>query len=438
MDQPARVPVPVSQRLLYRPPQGGWWSGLWRALGPGYLVAVGYIDPGNWATDLAGGSAAGYGLLWVVVLANVMAMVLQGLALRLGIVTGMDLATACRHRYPRRLRLALWLLAEAGIVATDLAEVIGSAIALRLLFHLPLVVGVGLTVVDVLLVLALTRWGLRPLEAVVVALIAIVAGCFVLELMLAHPALPAVAAGLVPHPGQLRDPTLLVIAVGIVGATVMPHNLFLHGALVTPPADSSPAARRVAVRWASFDSLLALTLALGINAAILVLAGAAFHAHGRTDVADLAQACGLLAPLLGLSIAGVVFAVGLLASGVNASLTATLAGQVVMEGFLAVRVRPWVRRLVTRLLAIIPAAVVVLLAGEHGIDRLLLLSQVVLALVLPCAALPLVHLCADRSLLGGFALSGWGRVGAWVVAGASVALALVAVVQTVVPARLAF
>jgi len=369
------------------------------------------MDPGNWATDLAGGSAFGYTLLSVILIANLMAVLLQGLAAKLGIATGRDLAQACRDHYSRPTTIALWLGCEVAIAACDLAEVIGSAIALQLLFGIPLPVGIVITALDVLLVLFLQHKGFRLLEALVVALIATIAGCFLFEIVLARPEFGALAKGFVPQATIVRDPAMLYIAIGILGATVMPHNLYLHSSIVqTRRYEETPAGKRMAVRYALLDSTVALTLALFINAAILVVAAATFHRAGRTDVAEIGQAFQLLTPLLGVAGAGAVFAFALLASGQNSTLTGTLAGQIVMEGFLNLRLRPWLRRLITRGIAIVPAALTAILFGENGTARLLILSQVILSLQLSFAVFPLVHFTSDRAKMGEFVNPAWLRV----------------------------
>jgi manganese transport protein len=404
-------------------PGRGFWRKLLAFAGPGYLVAVGYMDPGNWATDLAGGSAYGYGLLSVVLLSNLMATVLQALSAKLGIVTGQDLAQNCRAHYPRSVSLLLWIAAEVAICACDLAEVIGSAIALKLLFGLPLIIGVCLTALDVLVILQFQRRGLRSLEALIVALIAVIAAAFAFEIALAQPSVAAIVAGLLPRPEIATDPGMLYLAIGILGATVMPHNLYLHSSVVhTSRLGSAAAGKREAIRFAGIDSAIALTLAFIINGAILVVSAAAFHANGRTDVVEIEDAQALLAPLLGSSFAGGVFALALLASGLAATLTATLAGQVVMAGFLGIRLAAWLRRLVTRLVAIVPALAVIALYGEAATGKLLILSQVVLSLQLPLAVIPLLHFTGRQRTMGGFAnrrlLSGV----AWSIGGAIVAL----------------
>jgi len=404
---------------------GQFWRKLAAFAGPGYLVAVGYMDPGNWATDLAGGSAFGYTLLSVILLSNLMAMLLQSLAAKLGIVAGLDLAQACRVSYRRPVRIALWLLCEVAIAACDLAEVIGTAIALQLLFGIPIVVGVCLTAFDVLLLLALQQRGFRKLEAFVIALLLVITGCFAFELFMARPDMAAVARGLVPTAQIVTNPAMLYLAIGILGATVMPHNLYLHSSVVqTRRFDRSPAGKKEAVRFATIDSTLALTFAFFINAAILILAAAAFHANGRTDVAEIDQAYHLLSPTLGAGAASVLFATALLASGQNSTITATLAGQIVMEGFVELRVAPWLRRLSTRLLAIVPAVVVAIIYGSEGTTRLLILSQVILSLQLPFAVVPLVQFTSSKAMMGEFANSAWIKVVAWAVSALIIGLNL--------------
>lgn len=370
-------------------------------LGPGYLVAVGYMDPGNWATSLAAGSQFGYQLLFVALLANCMAIVLQALAIRLGIASGRDLARACREFLPKGWNVPLWLMAEGAIIATDLAEVIGTAIGLELLFGIPLAWGVLITSLDVVMVLALQRFGFRKIEAFIVALLAVITVCFVGQIVLADPDWGGVMRGFLPSPELVSDPNRLYLALGILGATVMPHNLYLHSAIVQTRAyGPSVEQRRDAIRLATWDSTFALVFALGINASILILAAATFHAGGRLDVTELGEAHGLLMPLLGASIAPSLFAVALIACGLNSTVTATLAGQTVMEGFVRLRFSPWIRRLVTRALAIVPAAAVTIMVGEKGTAELLILSQVILSLQLPFAVVPLVWFTADRRRLG--------------------------------------
>ena len=392
--------------------------------GPAYLVAVGYVDPGNWATDIAAGSAFGYSLLSVVLLSSVMAFVLQTLAARLGIATGQDLAQACRQNLPRAANAGLWLLAEIGICACDLAELLGAALGLKLLFGVPLLAGVVLTTFDVLLILALQKSGFRKLEAVVIALLAIVAGCFLVQLGLAGVDPAQMARGFAPKAALITDPRQLYLAAGILGATIMPHNLYLHGALVQ---DRSPAGaaetKRARARWATVDSAIALGLAMMLNAAILVLAAATFHQRGLSSVGDISEAHRLIAPLLGAGAAG-LFALALLAAGQNASITATLAGQVVMEGFLRWRLSLTARRTITRLVALVPAVAVIGIYGEQGLGRLLILSQVVLSLQLPFAVVPLVAFTGRRRLMGDLVSPGWLKATAWTIAACIIALNL--------------
>ncbi|HET6764264.1 MAG TPA: Nramp family divalent metal transporter, partial [Longimicrobiaceae bacterium] len=372
--------------------------------GPGYMVAVGYMDPGNWATDLAGGSAFGYRLLSVILISNLMAVLLQGLSSKLGIVTGRDLAQACRDHYPKPVVWFLWVICELAIAACDLAEVIGSAIGLNLLFGIPVEWGVILTALDVFAVLFLQHKGFRVLEILVIVLVATIGLCFAFELFISRPDWAGVAAGFVPRTEVLANPAMLYIAIGILGATVMPHNLYLHSSVVqTRKYELSTEGRREAVRYAFLDSTIALTFALFINGAILIVAAATFHRTGHTGVAEIQDAHRLLTPLLGAAGASTVFAVALLASGQNSTLTGTLAGQIVMEGFLNVRLRPWVRRLVTRAIAIVPAAIVAFMYGESGTARLLVLSQVILSLQLSFAVFPLVRFTSDRVKMGAFA-----------------------------------
>jgi manganese transport protein len=385
--------------------------------GPGYLVAVGYMDPGNWATDLAGGARYGYALLSVILVSNLMAILLQALAARLGIASGRDLAQACRDEYSRPTTLALWLLCEIAIAATDLAEVIGAAVALNLLFGLPLLVGVCITVLDVLIILYLQQHGFRYVEALVLGLIIAIGLSFAVELYLARPDPGGILRGFVPTTAILRDAEMLYIAIGILGATVMPHNLYLHSSIVQTRrySDSLPS-RREAIRFASLDSTVALMSALFINSAILILSAAAFHGSGHQDVADITDAYQLLTPLLGTQLASLLFAVALLLSGQNATLTGTLAGQIVMEGFLNLRLRPWLRRLITRLIAVVPAVIVIAMYGERGAGALLILSQVILSLQLPFAVFPLVRFTSDARKMGSLVAPPWMQWTAWPVA----------------------
>jgi manganese transport protein len=393
-----------------------WWRKILAFAGPGYLVAVGYMDPGNWATDLAGGAQFGYTLLSVILASNLMAILLQGLASKLGIVTGRDLAQACRDNYSRPVAFMLWLACEIAIAACDLAEVIGTAIALNLIFGIPITYGVVITALDVLVVLYLQNKGFRLLEALVITLIATVGACFLFEIILSEPPFGAVMRGFLPTPEVIRNPAMLYIAVGILGATVMPHNLYLHSSIVqTRQYDETPAGKKEAVRFAFIDSTIALSFALFINAAILIMAAASFHTRGHAEVGEIQDAYKLLTPLLGAG-ASTVFALALLASGQNSTLTGTLAGQIVMEGFLNIRLRPWLRRLITRAIAIIPAAVVAILYGEGGTAKLLVLSQVILSMQLSFAVFPLVAFTSDKLKMGEFANPLWLKVLAYSVA----------------------
>ncbi len=403
--------------------EGGWWRKAIAFAGPGYLVAVGYMDPGNWATDLAGGSQFGYTLLSVILISNLLAVLLQALAARLGIATGRDLAQACRDQYAPATGFILWIFAELAIAACDLAEVIGSAIALNLLFHIPLPIGVLITAADVLLVLYLQHHGFRRLEILVITLIATIALAFLFELLVSRPDLHGVLGGFVPTPQVVTNPAMLYIAISILGATVMPHNLYLHSSVVqTRRYEETAGGRREAMRYAVLDSTVALTFALFINAAILVVAAATFHRSGHVEVAEIQDAYKLLTPLLGVTGASAIFALALLASGQNSTLTGTLAGQIVMEGFLDIRLRPWIRRLITRGIAIVPAATVAILYGASGTAKLIILSQVVLSLQLSFAVVPLVQFTSDRAKMGAFVNPGWLRWLSWGVAGLIAAL----------------
>ena len=415
-DIPTTLPPSLQEvhRTIRVPPAGSALRRLFAFVGPGYLVAVGYMDPGNWATSLAGGSAFGYTLLSVALLSSLMAMLLQSLCTRVGIATGRDLAQLCRERFPRPVAWCLWLLAEVAICATDLAELIGTAIALKLLFGIPLLAGVVLTALDALLVLWLQHRGMRWLEAFIVAMIAIIAGCFAIQIVLAQPEWSAVLSGYLPSPSIVTDSTQLYLAIGILGATVMPHNLYLHTATVQSRAvGANLEEKREAIRFATIDSTVALSLALLINSAILILAAAAFHTSGHTEVAEIEDAYQLLIPVAGAGLAATLFAVALLACGLTATITATLSGQVVMEGFLQFRLPPVVRRLLTRLIAIVPAVIVTWQYGESGTAHLLILSQVVLSLQLPFAVIPLMLFATDRGRLGVLAAPRWQAVLGW-------------------------
>jgi manganese transport protein len=421
---PRRSPsLPEAYQSVTVPPGAGVWRKMLAFAGPGYMVAVGYMDPGNWATDLAGGARFGYTLLSVILISNLMAILLQALAVKLGLVTGRDLAQACRDHYSRPVSFVLWVLCEIAIAACDLAEVIGSAIALNLLFGIPLLWGVCLTAVDVLLILLLQHKGFRYLEAFVIVLVATIALCFGVELFLARPDMALVAAGLVPTSQIITNPAMLYIAIGILGATVMPHNLYLHSAIVqTRKLEPGPGKVREAIRYATLDSTLALGFAFLINAAILILAAATFHGNGHEAVADIHDAHSLLSPLLGTSLASTLFALALLASGQNSTITGTLAGQIVMEGFLDIRLPAWLRRLITRLIAIVPAIIVTALYGERGVGSLLILSQVILSLQLSFAVVPLVLFTSEKQKMGEFVNSRLTTILAWTVTLAIVGL----------------
>ena len=406
--------LPESHRTIAIAPGAGFWRKLLAFSGPGYLVAVGYMDPGNWATDLAGGSGFGYTLLSIILLSNLMAILLQALCARLGIATQRDLAQACHDHYSRPVSLALWIICELAICACDLAEVIGSAIALNLLFKIPLVIGVCITALDVLAVLYLQNKGFRYIEALVLVLILTIGGCFLFEVIFSKPELQAVLSGFVPHSEIIRNRDMLYIAIGILGATVMPHNLYLHSSVVqTRNYEQSPSGKGEAIKFATIDSSVALMFALFINAAILIVAAATFHKHGQHDVAEIQDAYKLLSPTLGVPIASALFAFALLASGQNSTLTGTLAGQIVMEGFLNIRLRPWLRRLITRLIAIVPAVFTAALFGTSGTAKLLLLSQVILSLQLSFAVIPLVLFTSDRRKMGEFVSPRWLQMLAW-------------------------
>src|SRR5712672_794091 len=419
-ETPARVSLPSlpeSHRSIPFSSGASWFRKILAFAGPGYLVAVGYMDPGNWATDIQGGSKFGYTLLSVIVISSLMAMFLQALSAKLGIATGRDLAQACRDHYSRRTSMVLWVLCEIAIAACDLAEVLGSAVALKLLFGLPLLAGVLITAFDVLIVLALQGRGFRLVEAFVVTLIASIAACFAYEIFFAHPLWREASIGFIPRAEILRNRDMLYIAIGILGATVMPHNLYLHSSIVQTRAFGvSPGDRREALRYAVFDSTLALSFALFVNAAILILGAAAFHTRGLHNVAEISDAYKLLSPVLGVSLASTVFACALLASGQNSTLTGTLAGQIVMEGFLNIRLKPWLRRLITRTLAITPAVLVIGIAGESKVTSLIVLSQVILSFQLPFAIIPLIQFTGDRAKMGGLVNSRPTKGIAWVVA----------------------
>lgn len=409
--------LPEVHRSLAIPTQQGFWRKMIAFAGPGYLVAVGYMDPGNWATDLAAGSKYNYTLLSVILLSGLSAMFLQYLALKLGIVAGNDLAQLCRREYGRVASIPLWIFAEIAIAACDLAEVVGSAIALNLLFHLPLIVGVILTTLDVLLLLMLQQKGFRYIEALVITLIVTIASCFGLEILFSKPDLIPILHGIIPSPSIVTDREILFIAIGIIGATVMPHNLYLHSSIVqTRSFPLDQVGKREAIRFASIDSNIALSIALLINAAILILAAATFYRAGRTHVAEIQEAYKLLSPMLGVSGASTLFAVALLAAGQNSTLTGTLAGQIVMEGFLRIKIQPWMRRLITRLIAVVPAVLVIAIAGDGATTHLLLISQVILSMQLSFAVVPLVQFTGSKRIMGEFVNARWIRFLGWIMA----------------------
>src|ERR1700730_9081902 len=415
--QPGLPSLSEVHRTLVVPSSAGFFRKLFAFAGPGFLVAVGYMDPGNWATDLAGGSKYNFALLSVVMMSNLMAILLQALSLKLGIATGRDLAQACRDHYRRPVSFLLWVICEIAIAACDLAEIIGSAIALNLLFGMPLLVGVCITGLDVLIVLFLQNKGFRYIEALVIALILVIAGCFAWELIISRPDLRGIAKGFLPSPQIITDPGMLYIAIGILGATVMHHDLYLHSSIVqTRRYELTAAGKREAIKYATIDSTLALMFALFINAAILIVSAATFYTRGGNDIAEIQEAYKLLAPLLGVTGASTLFALALLASGQNSTLTGTLAGQIVMEGFLHIRLRPWLRRLSTRGIAIVPAIIVTALSGEKGTANLLVLSQVVLSLQLSFAVFPLVMFTSDRTKMGEFVNKPLIKMLAWSVA----------------------
>lgn len=435
-DQAATPPVPGGWRTPRGEPSlanvfasiriakgGSFWRKLAAFLGPGYLVAVGYMDPGNWATSLAGGSKFGYALLAVALISNIMAIVLQALCARLGVGSGRDLAQACRDAYPKWVSWPLWLLAEIAISATDLAEIIGTAIGLNLLFGIPLEIGVLITAADVFLILALQAIGFRWIEAFVVALLGVIAACFAVQIAMANPDWGAVIRGFAPTVDIVANRDMLYLALGILGATVMPHNLYLHSGLVQTRGygDTVPE-KKEAITLATIDSTIALCLALLINASILILAAATFHKVGKTDVAELDQAHAFLSPLLGSALAPTLFGIALLCCGLNSTVTATLSGQIVMEGFINIKIAPWMRRLVTRAIAIVPAAIVTIWYGEKGTAQLLILSQVVLSLQLPFAIVPLVMFTASKAKMGTFVAPRWLSLIAVVIAAVVIAL----------------
>ena len=399
------------------PKNGSFSKKLWAFTGPGLMVAVGYMDPGNWATDIAGGAKFGYTLISVILISNIFAMLLQHLSLKLGIATGRDLAQACRHAYSKPVAITLWVLCEIAIAACDLAEVIGSAIAINLLFGLPLSVGVVITVLDVLVLLYFQGKGFRTLESIVAGLIFMIFCCFGYEIFVSQPSIKEIFGNILPKPEILTNPEMLYVAIGILGATVMPHNLYLHSSIVqTRNFEKNSEGKRSAIFFATIDSNLSLSIAFFINAAILIISAATFHHTGNQNVADINDAYHLLDPVLGVKFAGIFFAVALLASGQNSTLTGTLAGQIVMEGFLNLRLKPWLRRLITRLIAVIPALIVTILYGERGTGELLVLSQVILSLQLSFAVVPLILFTNDKIQMGEFVNSTFMKICSWIVA----------------------
>lgn len=413
----AQPSLPEVHRSVTVPDGASFWRKLLAFSGPGFLVAVGYMDPGNWATDIAGGSQFAYTLIFVLFLSNLIAILLQTLASRLGIVTQMDLAQACRLHYSRSTNLVLWAMSEIAIAACDLAEVIGSAIALQLLFHIPLLWGVCLTALDVLAILYLQHRGFRILEAVVVSLIAVISLCYLIEIIMARPDLHGILRGFVPTPQLVTNTSMLYVAIGILGATVMPHNLYLHSSLVqTRAIQRTPKGLSSAIWFNFIDLFLALNFAFLVNAAILIMSAALFFRHGMRQMAEIQDAYHTLAPLLGAPAASLLFALALLAAGQNSTLTGTLAGQVVMEGFLKLTMAPWLRRMITRLLAIVPALITVAFYGQHGTAKLIIASQVVLSVQLSFAVFPLVHFTSSKKWMGEFANPRWMQMLAWSVA----------------------
>ncbi|MBA2368768.1 MAG: Nramp family divalent metal transporter [Candidatus Protochlamydia sp.] len=417
--------LPESYHTIPVPRQGPWWRKMLAFAGPGYLIAVGYMDPGNWATDLAAGSAFGYDLLFIIFLSNLMAILLQSLAAKLGIATGRDLAQACRDHYSYPAAISLWILCEIAICACDLAEIIGSAIALNLLFNIPLIWGVCLTAFDVLLILYFQKINFRYIEFFVIALMTLIAGCFWFEIAVSNPDIRSIARGLVPQVKVIQNPEMLYIAIGIIGATVMPHNLYLHSSIAqTRKYDSTQAGKKEAIKFITIDSTFALIIAFFINAAILILAAAVFHVQGHTHVTEIQEAYRLLSPLINSPAASTLFALALLASGQNSTLTGTMAGQIVMEGFLNLRLKPWIRRILTRGLAIVPAILTVFFYGEAGVAKLLIFSQVILSLQLGFAVIPLIRFTNDRKKMGAFVNPTWIIILAWCCAGIIVILNL--------------
>jgi len=431
-DSENRPSLPEVHRSIPVPNSKGFWRNMLAYAGPGYLVSVCYMDPGNWATDLAWGAKFGYALLSVILLSNLMAILLQSLCVRLGVATGRDLAQACRDYFSPRVSFLLWILCEIDIAACDLAELVGSAIGLQLLFGIPLVWGVCLTALDVIMVLFLQGKGFRYIEALIITIIAIIGGCFIAEIIFAKPDAGGVLLGYVPSLEILQNQAMLYIAVGILGATVMPHNLYLHSSIVQTRAWEEGSDKKwEAIKFGTIDSTVALSIALFINSAILILSSATFHFSGYQEVAEIQDAYKLLSPVLGVGSASAIFAFALLASGQNSTLTATLAGQIVMEGFLNFRLRPWLRRLLTRLIAIVPALIAIILFGEGSTTNLLVFSQVILSLQLPFAVIPLVMFTSNRNLMGEFVNPLWLKALAWLVASIIVGLNSWLLLQTI-------
>lgn len=425
--------LPEVHRSISIPNVKGFWRKMLAYAGPGYLVSVGYMDPGNWATDIAGGSRFGYTLLSVILLSNLMAILLQSLCVRLGVATGRDLAQACRDYFSPRVTFLLWVLCEIAIAACDLAELLGSAIALNLLFGLPLAWGVCITALDVLALLFLQGKGFRYVEALVIVLVGTIGACFALEMLFAAPDMNGILQGFVPQREILRNPGMLYIAIGILGATVMPHNLYLHSSIVQTRAwQPTSEKQHEAIKFGTIDSTVALSLALFINSAILIVSAATFHFSGYQHVAEIQDAYQLLSPVLGVSAASAVFGLALLASGQSSTLTATLAGQIVMEGFLQLRLPPWLRRLTTRLIAIVPALIAIIFFGEQSTGSLLVFSQVVLSLQLSFAVIPLVMFTSNPRLMGEFVNPWWLKAAAWAVALIIVSLNVWLLLQTLI------
>jgi manganese transport protein len=432
MTRPENRPsLPEVHRSIYVPNSNGFWRKMLAYAGPGYLVSVGYIDPGNWATDLAGGAKFGYVLLTVIMLSNLMAILMQSLCVRLGVATELDLAQACREYFSPRVNFCLWILCEIAIAACDLAELLGSAIALQLLFGIPLALGVCITALDVIVLLLLLNKGFRYTEALVLMLVATVGICFAAEIIFSRPDVGGILFGYIPKIEILQNPEMLYIAIGILGATVMPHNLYLHSSIVqTRDWEPTPKKKWEAIKFSTIDSTVALFFALFINSAILIISAATFHSSGHQDIAEIQDAYKLLSPLLGVNVASAIFALALLASGQSSTITATLAGQIIMEGFLNLRLKPWVRRLATRLLAIIPALISIIWFGESSTSGLLIFSQVVLSLQLSFAVVPLVMFTSNRRLMGEFVNPLWLKSLSWLVATVIVSLNAWLLVQT--------